>query len=91
MSASTLRRSRPAVGTPPLPPSLPRPVTAVLTTGGDDRAVLEVAVRPAAPRPEPVLLAAPLVHAATPAPHVTRTTKEVHAHVIGSRGPGSPP
>ncbi|MFE1442683.1 universal stress protein [Streptomyces sp. NPDC058739] len=59
MSAPTL--ARPAVSGTPVPPvSLPHPVTALVTNRPDDLAVVDAAVRLAAPRKAPVLLVAVL-------------------------------
>lgn len=51
-----------ATGTPVLPVSLPHPVTALVTGRPDDLAVVDAAVRLAAPRKVPVLLVAVLPH-----------------------------
>ncbi|MGW3248910.1 universal stress protein [Streptomyces sp. NPDC001070] len=57
MSAQILTRPAPT-STPPI--SLPHPVTALVTNQPDDFAVVDAAVRLAAPRKEPVLLVAVL-------------------------------
>ncbi|MDW8808408.1 hypothetical protein P1P68_27370 [Streptomyces scabiei] len=51
--------TRPAdTGCPVLPPSLPHPVTALVTNRPEDLTVVDTAVRMAAPRKAPVLLVA---------------------------------
>ncbi|MFI9150563.1 universal stress protein [Streptomyces sp. NPDC053367] len=59
MSAPPLTRPA-ASGTPVLPVSLPHPVTALVTNRPEDIAVVDAAVRLAAPRKAPVLLVAVL-------------------------------
>ncbi|MGW9499257.1 hypothetical protein ACWG5P_33785 [Streptomyces prasinus] len=59
MSTPTLTRPA-ASGTPVLPVSLPHPVTALVTNRPEDAAVVDAAVRLAAPRKAPVLLVAVL-------------------------------
>ena len=56
--------TRPAdTGSPALPLPLPHPVTALVTNRPDDPAVVDAAVRLAAPREAPVLLVAVLAAA----------------------------
>ncbi|MEV0303467.1 universal stress protein [Streptomyces prasinus] len=69
MSAPAPARSA-ASGTPVLPVSLPHPVTALVTNRPEDAAVVDAAVRLAAPRKAPVLLVAVLpAERRAPAPH----------------------
>ncbi|MFF5185923.1 universal stress protein [Streptomyces sp. NPDC000345] len=64
---STQTAPRPAAtGAPVLPLSLPHPVTALVTGRPDDFAVVDAAVRLAAPRKAPVLLVAVLPHQQIP-------------------------
>jgi hypothetical protein len=69
MSAPTLTRPA-ASGTPVLPVSLPHPVTALVTNRPEGIAVVDAAVRLAAPRKVPVLLIAVLpAERRAPAPY----------------------